>query len=121
VGKEKAEGSMGFRPFSMGLMADHRVFQSELFLLQTRQQIFVGVGSVLFRVDLGVKSGMLGCDRLDVSFVHRSISFRWLTRDRNVNKSRNEAFVATVPHGSANRPRGWPMTAAARDGDAGFL
>jgi hypothetical protein len=92
-------------------MADHCVFQLELFLLETRQQIFVGVWPVLFRIDLSVERGMLGCDRLDVSFVHRSISFRWLTRDSSVNKSRNEAFVATVPNGSPNRPRGWAMTA----------
>jgi hypothetical protein len=102
-------------------MADHRVFQPELFFLQTRQQIFVGVWPVLFRIDLGVKSGMLGCDRLDVSFVHRSISFRWLTRDRDVNKSRNEAFVATVPHGSANRACSPPLTVAWRDDEARFL
>jgi hypothetical protein len=91
-------------------MADHRVLQPQFFFLQTRQQIFVGVWPVLFRIDLGVKSGMLGCDRLDVSFVHRSISFRWLTRDRGVNKSRNEAFVATVPHRSPNPTRGLPLT-----------
>ena len=91
-------------------MADHRVLEFQLFFFQSRQQIFVGVGPVLFRVYLGVKSGMLGCDRLDVSFVHRSISFRWLTRDRDVNKSRNEAFVARVPLGSASCSRGWPMT-----------
>jgi hypothetical protein len=64
---------------------------------------------------------MLGCDRLDVSFVHRSISFRWLTRDRDVNKSRNEAFVARDPH----RLGGWVKRLAddrrTRDGDARFL
>jgi hypothetical protein len=100
---------------------DHRVLQFQLFFFQSRQQIFVGVGPMLFRVYLGVKSGMLGCDRLDVTFVHRSISFRWLTRDRDVNKSRNEAFVARVPHGSADRPFSPPMTGAARDDGAGFL
>jgi hypothetical protein len=94
----------------MGLVADHRILESEFFFLQSRQQIFVGVRPVLFRINLSVKSGMLGCDRLDVSFVHRSISFRWLTRDRDVNKSRNDAFVARVPLGSASCSRGWPMT-----------
>jgi hypothetical protein len=91
-------------------MADHRVLQSKFFFLETRQQIFVGVGPVLFRIDLRVERGMLGCDRLDVSFVHRSISFRWLTRDRVVNKSRNEAFVATVPHRSPNPLGSPPLT-----------
>jgi hypothetical protein len=50
--------------------------------------------AVLFGVDNCVKSGMFRCDCLGMAFVHRSISFRWLTRDNFVNKSRNDAFVA---------------------------
>jgi hypothetical protein len=49
---------------------------------------------MLFCVDNCVKSGMFGCECLGMGLVHRSISFRWLTRDNFVNKSRNEAFVA---------------------------
>jgi hypothetical protein len=102
-------------------MSDHRVLESKLFLLQSRQQIFVGVGPVLFRIDLSVERGMLGCDRLDVTFVHRSISFRWLTRDRGVNKSRNEAFVARVPHRLGGPLTRFADEAAARDGNVSFL
>jgi hypothetical protein len=64
---------------------------------------------------------MLGCDRLDVSFVHRSISFRWLTRDRDVNKSRNEAFVARVPHRLDGRLTRLTDDGALRDDDARLL
>ena len=75
-------------------MADQFVLQPKLFLLQARQQVHVRVRAVLFGVDNCVKSGMFGCDCLGMGLVHRSISFRWLTRDNLVNKSRNEAFVA---------------------------
>ena len=102
-------------------MADHRVLEFKLFLLQSRQQIFVGVRPVLFRIDLSVERGMLRCDRLDVSFVHRSISFRWLTRDRAMNKSRNEAFVARVPHRLGGRLMRLADDVTLRDGDARFL
>ena len=50
--------------------------------------------AVLFGVDNCVKSGMFRCESLGMRLVHRSISFRWLTRDNFVNKSRNEPFVA---------------------------
>jgi hypothetical protein len=50
--------------------------------------------AVLFGVYNCVKSGMFRCDCLGMGLVHRSISFRWLTRDNGVNKSRNDAFVA---------------------------
>jgi hypothetical protein len=92
-------------------VTDQRVLQSKLFFLQSRQQIFVRVRAVLFIVDLGMKSGMLRCESLHMGFVHRSISFRWLTRDSLVNKSRNEAFVATKQHGSPGHGRALPLTA----------
>lgn len=46
--------------FDAPLMADHRVLQSKFFLLQSRQQIIVGVNSSLFGIDLRVERGMLG-------------------------------------------------------------
>ena len=50
--------------------------------------------AVLFGVNNCVKSGMFRCESLGMRLVHRSISFRWLTRDNFANKSRNDAFVA---------------------------
>jgi hypothetical protein len=43
-----------------------------------------------------------------MGLVHRSISFRWLTRDNGMNKSRIDAFVATKEHGSTGVPSGSP-------------
>jgi len=69
--------------------------------------------AVLLCVDNCVKSGMFRCDCLGMGLVHRSISFRWLTRDNFVNKSRNEAFVAR----QYARLGGWKM----RLGDDGLI
>ena len=66
--------------------------------------------AVLFGVDNCVKSGMFRCESLGMRLVHRSISFRWLTRDNRVNKSRNEAFVAMKANGSASLPCTSAMT-----------
>jgi hypothetical protein len=73
---------------------------------------------MLFCVDDCVKSGMFGCDRLGMSLVHRSISFRWLTRDRFVNKSRFGAFVASKSNGLAGAPCGSPTIRPRDDGEA---
>ena len=66
--------------------------------------------AVLFGIDNCMKSGMFRCERLDMGFVHRSISFRWLTRDSSVNKSRFGIFVASKAHGPAGRESGSPLT-----------
>jgi hypothetical protein len=60
------------------------------------KQGVVGVGAALFDHDLGMERGMLGCESLDVSFVHRSISFRWLSRDSSVNRTRKRRFVSLL-------------------------
>jgi len=41
-----------------------------------------------------VERRMLGCEGLDVSFVHRSISFRWLSRDSSINRTPKRRFVS---------------------------
>ena len=64
------------------LVAEQSVLQTELFLFQPCQQVRVRVGAMLLGIDLRMKRGMFGCDCLDLAFVHRSISFRWLTRDK---------------------------------------
>jgi hypothetical protein len=40
-------------------VAGDLVFQSELFFLESVEKVFVRVGSMLFFLDEGVKSGML--------------------------------------------------------------
>jgi hypothetical protein len=61
VKNEEAGRSMELPAFfDAPLMADHRVLQSKFFLLQSRQQIIVGVNSSLFGIDLRVERGMLG-------------------------------------------------------------
>jgi hypothetical protein len=69
-------------------MAGKFVFQPQLFLLEAVENGFVGVGAVLFNDDLSMDRCVLGCEGLDVSIVHRSISFRWLSRDGEMNKPR---------------------------------
>jgi hypothetical protein len=68
-------------------MAGERVFKPEFLFLELMENDIVGVWPVLLIVDLGLERGVLGCDCLDLSFVHRSISFRWLTRDRKEIKT----------------------------------
>jgi hypothetical protein len=60
----------------VGQMPGHFVLQSELFFLQAVEKVFVGVGSVLFLVDQGVKSGMLRLEFLDICLAHRCDSFQ---------------------------------------------
>ena len=50
--------------------AEHLVLDAELFLLELVEKHVVGVGSPLFGIDLSLKSGMLGCEGLDVCFFH---------------------------------------------------
>ena len=92
-------------------MPDHLILQPKLFFFQPRQKVHVRMRSVLFLVDNCVKSGMFRCKSLGMSLVHRSISFRWLTRDNIVNKSRIDRFVPTISHGTARPPSGSPLTA----------
>jgi len=71
------------------------VLEPQLFFLEAVEDGLVGVGAVLFYVDLGMERRMLGCEGLDVSIVHRSISFRWLSRDSIMNKPRKKCRVST--------------------------
>ncbi len=75
------------------LMAGEFVLEPQLFLLEAVENGFVGVGAVRFNVDLGMERCMLGCEGLDVSIVHRSNSFRWLSRDSGMNKPRKKRRV----------------------------
>jgi hypothetical protein len=71
----------GFKPprtkkaASVGEVAGHFVLQSQFFFLEAVEKVFVGVGSVLFLVDQGVKSGMLRFQFLDSCRVHWRVSF----------------------------------------------
>ena len=57
-------------------MADQRVLEPQLFLLEAVKQVFIRVRPMLFRVDLGVERCVLGCESFDLYLVHRSHSFR---------------------------------------------
>ena len=57
-------------------VAGHFVFKSELLFLETVEKVFVRVGSMLFLLDEGVKSGMLRFEFLGHSLVHWCSSFR---------------------------------------------
>jgi hypothetical protein len=89
------------------LMAGKSVLEPQLFLLEPVKQGVVGVGAVFFDQDLGMERRMLGCESLDMSFVHRSISFRWLSRDSSINKTRKPRFVSLDAHFSAGSRRAW--------------
>ena len=91
-------------------MPDHRILQPKLLFFKSRQEVHVRVRAVLFGVDDCVKSGMFGCECLGMRLVHRSISFRWLTRDNPVNRSRNDRFVASISHVPAREGGGSPLT-----------
>ena len=73
-------------PFCVGLVASQHVFEPQFFFFQLVEDDVVGVGPVLLVIDSCLERGVLGCDCLDLSLVHRSISFRWLTRDRAATK-----------------------------------
>jgi hypothetical protein len=56
-----------------------------------------------------------------MGLVHRSISFRWLTRDSSVNKSRNQPFVATKNEQPGPSSTQLADGGRARDDGASFL
>ena len=95
-------------------MSGQDVFQPEFLFLELMEDDVVGVRPMLLAVDLGLERGVLGCDCLDLSFVHRSIFFRWLTRDSLVNKPRNARFVFIDP-----LRFGWPLARLADDSGQG--
>jgi hypothetical protein len=59
-------------------VAGQLVLQSQLFLLETVEKVFVGMGPVLFLVDQRVKSLKLRLQFLDHCLVHRCHSYRQL-------------------------------------------
>ena len=74
-------------------MPANLVLQAKFRLFQAVEQVVVGMGAMLFGIDLRMERGMFGCESFGMGLVHRSISFRWLTSDPH-NKSRNETLVA---------------------------
>lgn len=57
-------------------VASHFVLEPELFFLEAVEKVFVGVGSVLFLFDQGMKRCMLRLEFLDHCLVHRCRSFQ---------------------------------------------
>ena len=55
--------------------AQHLVLDPQFFLLESVKKHIVWLGPLLFGVDLGLKSSMLGCERVDVCIFHRVIPF----------------------------------------------
>jgi hypothetical protein len=60
----------------MGEVPGQLVLQSQFLFLQSVEKVFVGMGSVLFFLDQGVKSLMLRLQFLDHCLVHWCSSFR---------------------------------------------
>jgi hypothetical protein len=69
----------------VGEVAGPFVLQSQLFLLQSVEKVFVGMGSMLFFLDEGVKSLVLRLQFLDHCLVHWCSSFRSACHHRVVN------------------------------------
>ena len=75
-------GSGGSRPpptkkaASVGEVAGQFVFEPQFLFLEAMEKVFVRVGSMLFLVDQGVKSGMLRFDFLGNCLVHWCVPFR---------------------------------------------
>jgi len=61
---------------SVGHVTREFVLQSQFLFLQAVEKVFVGVGSVLFLLDEGVKSLVLRLQFLDHCLVHWCRSFR---------------------------------------------
>ena len=57
-------------------VAGHFILESQFLFLEAVEKVFVRVGSVLFLVDQGVKSGMLRFEFLGHCLVHRCRSFQ---------------------------------------------
>jgi len=83
-------------------MTGYLVLEPQLLSLKAVENGFVGVSTVLFNVDFGMERCMLGCEGLDVSIVHRSISFRWLSRGSMFNRPRKRRLVF-IDHQRFNR------------------
>ena len=64
------------RPPLMREVASHFVFKFEFLFLETVEKVFVRVGSVLFLLDEGVKSGMLRFESLGHCLIHWWRSFQ---------------------------------------------
>ncbi len=60
----------------MSEMAGQFILQSEFFFLEAVEKVFVGMVPVLFFLDQGVKSCVLGLQFLDDCLVHRCSSFQ---------------------------------------------
>ena len=60
----------------MHVMAGEHILQSQLFFLQSVEEVFVRVRAVLFLFDEGVKRRVLRLQFLDRYLVHRCHSFR---------------------------------------------
>src|SRR5438477_11940036 len=84
-------------------MAGQHVFKLELLFLEAVEKVFVRVGSMLFLLDEGVKSGMLRFEFLGHCLVHWCRSFQ-VRESPPHNKTRIIAFVLT--HLTARRARG---------------
>ena len=57
-------------------VAGHFVLESQFLFLEAVEKVFVRVGSMLFLLNEGVKSGMLGFEFLGHCLVHWCGSFR---------------------------------------------
>ena len=57
-------------------VARHDILKSKLLFLEAVEKVFVGVGSVLFLFDQGMKRCMLRLDFLDHCLVHWCRSFQ---------------------------------------------
>ena len=57
------------------------VLEPQFFLFQAVKQVLVGVGAMLFLVDLRVERSMLGCECLDRGLIHRCKFLSLLRRD----------------------------------------
>ena len=78
----------------------------KFFFLEAVEKVFVGVGSMLFLFDQGVKSGMLGFQFLDNCLVHWCRSFQAECHRRVINHE-IATFVSadlSARRGIAQRP-----------------
>jgi hypothetical protein len=66
-------------------VAGHFVLESQFLFLEAVEKVFVRVGSMLFFLDEGVKSGMLGFDFLGDCLVHWCRSFQSECHHRAIN------------------------------------
>jgi hypothetical protein len=81
---------------SVSEVAGHFVLQSQLLFFEAVEKVFVGVGSMLFFLDQGMKSGMLRLEFLGHSLVHWCLSFLTKPVSPERNKSRIVDFVLSL-------------------------